>query len=47
MKIILTVHIPTLSTEAFEGSEIQTNYFRGISALLWQYNSTENNSPLL
>lgn len=47
MKIILTVHIPILSTEALEGSEIQTNYFRGIRSLLGQYNSTENNSPLL
>lgn len=47
MKIILTVHIPILSTEALEGSEIQTNYFRGISSLLWQYKSTENNGPLL
>lgn len=47
MKIIPTVHILTMSTEAFEGSEIQTSYFRGFSSLLWQYNSTQNNSPLL
>lgn len=46
MRIILTVCIPALSTEAFEGIKIHTNYFKGISSLLQQHSSSENSSLL-